>query len=72
MLWRCKFRPRTERTSLVNLKASKTGNKLRSAVSLGSENQELIGIALSSWKNKNTERCELMTEWDSNNARVIA
>jgi len=31
----------------VNLKASSTGSKLSRAVSRGSENQDLIGIALS-------------------------
>ena len=47
----CKFRPRTERTSEQNLKESKNGNKLSKAVSVGSENHDLIGIALSN-KNK--------------------
>jgi hypothetical protein len=46
----CKFLPSTERTSPQNLKESKNGNKLSKAVSVGSENQDLIGIALS--KNK--------------------
>lgn len=45
--WR--FRLRTERTSAVNLSASSIGSKLRSAVSLGSLNQDLMGIALSGW-----------------------
>lgn len=45
--WR--FRLRTERTSAVNLSASSIGSKFRSAVSLGSLNQDLIGIALSGW-----------------------
>lgn len=45
--WR--FRLRTERTSAVNLSASSIGSKFRSAVSLGSLNHDLIGIALSGW-----------------------
>ena len=47
MQLRCKFLLRTERTSVVNLRASSTGSRLRRAVSCGSENQDLIGIALS-------------------------
>lgn len=43
--WR--FRLRTDRMSAVNLSASSIGSRLRSAVSLGSLNQDLIGIALS-------------------------
>lgn len=45
--WR--FRLRTDRMSAVNLSASSIGSRLRSAVSLGSLNQDLIGIALSGW-----------------------
>ena len=45
--WACKFLLSTERTSLVNLRASKRGSKSNSAVSCGSENQDFIGIALS-------------------------
>lgn len=36
--------------SLVNLRASRTGSKLSNAVSRGSENHDLIGIALSGQK----------------------
>jgi hypothetical protein len=46
-LWICRFLLRTLRTSCVNLKASKTGSKFKSAVSVGSLNQDRIGIALS-------------------------
>lgn len=43
----CKFLPRTLRTSCVNRNASSTGNRLSRAVSMGSENQDLMGMALS-------------------------
>lgn len=43
----CKFRPRTLRTSCVNRRASSTGRRLSRAVSIGSENQDLMGMALS-------------------------
>ena len=41
------FLDKTDLTSETNLRASKTGNKLSRAVSEGSLNQDLIGIALS-------------------------
>lgn len=46
-LCRCKFRLKTDRTSLQNLKASNIGNKHNNEVSVGSQNHDLIGIALS-------------------------
>lgn len=49
---RCKFRLRTDRTSLTNLRASNIGNKHNKAVSWASENQERMGIALSIGKKK--------------------
>ena len=50
---RCKFRDKTDRTSWVNRNASSTGRRLSSAVSIGSENQDLMGIALSViWEHK--------------------
>ena len=42
-----RFRDSTDLTSDTNLRASKTGNKLSRAVSVGSLNHDLIGIALS-------------------------
>lgn len=47
MLCRCRFRLSTERTSLVKRSASNTGSRLSKAMSLGSENHDLIGMALS-------------------------
>ena len=43
------FRLRIERTSDVNRSASRKGNKLRRQVSVGSQNQLFIGIALSGY-----------------------
>lgn len=43
---RCKFLDRTERTSLVNRNASNNGNSDNRHISMGSENHDLIGIAL--------------------------
>ena len=40
---------RTERTSDTNLRASSTGSSSSSAVSEGSLNQDLIGMALSGY-----------------------
>jgi len=47
---RCRLRLKTDRTSCVKRKASRTGNRLRRAVSIGSENHDLMGIALSATK----------------------
>ena len=44
---------------MTNLSASNTGNKLSSAVSLGSLNQLLIGMALSKNKSRVVVLCEL-------------
>ena len=44
---KCKFRLKTDLTSLVNRRASNIGKRSRSAVSCGSENQDIMGIALS-------------------------
>lgn len=44
---RCKFLPKIDLTSLVNLNASRMGRRFNRAVSDGSANQETIGIALS-------------------------
>ncbi len=44
----------------MNLKASKTGSKLSSAVSLGSENHDLIGIALSNYEIKNNSLSQIV------------
>lgn len=46
---RCKWRflDKTDRTSAVKRKASNTGNKLSNAMSVGSENHDFMGIALS-------------------------
>lgn len=66
---RCKWRflLKTERTSCVKRRASKTGRRFKRAVSIGSQNQLLIGIALSrnicvilviksfEWKNNKNE-----------------
>lgn len=46
-LCRCKFLLSTVLTSCVNLNASNNGRRSSSAVSWGSENQDLIGTALS-------------------------
>ena len=43
----CMFRLSTERTSLTNLSASSIGSRLRRAVSVGFENHDVIGNALS-------------------------
>lgn len=45
----CKWRflDNTDRTSAVKRNASNTGNKLSNATSVGSENHDFIGIALS-------------------------
>lgn len=43
---KCKFRDRTERTSFVNRNASSNGNNDNRQISIGSENHDLIGIAL--------------------------
>lgn len=45
--WRCKLRLKTDLASLVNLRASSIGKRFNRAVSLASQNQDLIGIALS-------------------------
>ena len=45
--WRCRLRLKMERTSPTNLNASSIGSKFSSAVSDGSANQDLIGMALS-------------------------
>lgn len=47
MLCRCRLRLSTERTSLVKRRASSTGSRLSSAMSRGSENHDLMGMALS-------------------------
>lgn len=49
---RCKWRflDNTDRTSAVNRSASKTGSRLSNATSVGSENHDFIGIALSAKK----------------------
>ncbi len=47
ILCKCRFLLSTERTSLVKRRASRTGSRFSRAVSLGSQNQDLIGIALS-------------------------
>ncbi len=44
--WKCKLRDNTDLTSFVNLSASKSGSNDNSAMSIGSENHDLIGIAL--------------------------
>lgn len=41
-----RFLDRTERTSWVNLNASSKGSKDNRETSIGSENQDFIGIAL--------------------------
>lgn len=46
-LWASLFLERIERTSETNLSASSTGSRFNRAVSLGSLNQDFIGIALS-------------------------
>ena len=48
-----RFLDRTDLTSETNLRASNTGSRLSSAVSDGSLNQDLIGIALSEKKEYN-------------------
>lgn len=48
-LWASLFLLRMERTSETNLRASRTGKRFRRAVSLGSLNHDLIGIALSGY-----------------------
>ena len=53
VLDRCKFLPKTERTSLLNRKASNMGRRQSKAVSRASLNHDLIGIALSE-TNKHT------------------
>ena len=45
-----RFRDKTDRTSDTNLRASNTGNRLSNAVSVGSLNHDLMGIALSEKK----------------------
>ncbi len=57
----CKFRLSTDLTSLVNLRASSMGRRSRRAVSWGSENQDLMGIALSG-----QERRELLLQTPPN------
>ena len=47
-----RFRDKTDRTSDTNLRASNTGNRLSNAVSVGSLNHDLMGIALSEKKVK--------------------
>ena len=47
-----RFRDKTDRTSDTNLRASNTGNRLSNAVSVGSLNHDLMGIALSEKKSK--------------------
>ena len=47
-----RFRDKTDRTSDTNLRASNTGNRLSNAVSVGSLNHDLMGIALSEKKRK--------------------
>ena len=59
-LWASRFLDRTDLTSVTNRRASNTGNKLSSAVSLGSLNQLLIGMALSK-KQSITFNLELST-----------
>ena len=49
------FLESTLRTSETNLRASNTGRRFNNAVSLGSLNQDFIGIALS--KNKLKKLC---------------
>src|SRR5687768_14143701 len=44
---RCKFRPRMDRTSDVRRKASRNGRIFNRQVSVGSLNQDLIGMAFS-------------------------
>lgn len=48
----CKWRflDKTDRTSAVKRNASNTGNKLSKAMSVGSENHDFMGIALSAKK----------------------
>lgn len=43
---KCKFRDKTERTSFVNRNASNMGNNDNNEISMGSENQLFMGIAL--------------------------
>lgn len=62
ILCRCKFLLKTERTSLVKRSASRTGRRFRSAVSLGSQNHDLIGIALSVVKWKSRVGISLITD----------
>ena len=50
---RCRFRLSMDRTSETNLSASNIGRRFNNAVSDGSANQDLIGMALSADKIKN-------------------
>lgn len=47
---RCKFLDNTDLTSAVKRNASNTGSKFSNAMSVGSENHDFIGIALSEKK----------------------
>lgn len=51
--WRCRFRLSMDLTSVTNLSASNIGNRFNNAVSEGSANHDLIGMALSI-KRRNT------------------
>ena len=51
-----------ERTSLVNLRASNIGSKSNRAVSWKSENQDVMGIALSVSKHKTAKAVILLTD----------
>lgn len=56
MLCRWRLRLSTERTSLVKRNASSTGSRLSSAMSRGSENHDLMGMALSASREGGTTR----------------
>lgn len=43
---KCKFRDNTDRTSFVKRNASNNGNNDSKQISIGSENHDLMGIAL--------------------------
>jgi len=62
---KCKFLLKMERTSLVNLRASNIGSKSNKAVSRKSENQEVMGIALSASKYKQNKAVIVTFDWQT-------
>lgn len=62
--WRCRFRDSTDRTSLVNRSASSSGSSDSRQMSIGSENQDLIGMALFGKQRYAPGELSMMNIWE--------